>query len=113
MAENLCFTAMKKFKGKYGVIPKVSDREYFTNSIHVPVWEEMTPFQKVDIESQLTGYSSSGCITYVEVDSKVRSNIDALEEMVNYMMDKDIPYAAINFPIDNCKECGYVSCMRK
>ena len=106
-AENLCYTAMKKFKDKYGVIPNVSDRAYFTNSIHVPVWESMTPFQKIDIESQLTGYSSAGCITYVEVDSKVRDNITSLEEMVVYAMDKDIPYFAINFPIDNCKDCGY------
>ena len=106
-AENLCYTAMKKFKDKYGVIPNVSDRAYFTNSIHVPVWESMTPFQKIDIESQLTGYSSAGCITYVEVDSKVRDNITSLEEMVIYAMDKDIPYFAINFPIDNCKDCGY------
>lgn len=106
-AENLCYTAMKKFKDKYGIIPNVSDRAYFTNSIHVPVWTEMTPFQKIDIESQLTGYSSAGCITYVEVDSKVMNNIDAMEEMVNYAMDKDIPYFGINFPIDNCKDCGY------
>ena len=106
-AENLCYTAMKKFKDKYGIIQNVSDRAYFTNSIHVPVWEAMTPFQKIDIESQLTGYSSAGCITYVEVDSKVMNNIDALEEMVIYAMDKDIPYFAVNFPIDNCKECGY------
>ena len=106
-AENLCYTAMKKFKDKYGVSPNVSDRAYFTNSIHVPVWEAMTPFQKIDIESQLTGYSSAGCITYVEVDSKVINNIDALEKMVIYAMDKDIPYFAVNFPIDNCKECGY------
>lgn len=106
-AENLCYTAMKKFKDKYGIIPNVSDRAYFTNSIHIPVWEEMTPFQKIDIESQLTGYSSAGCITYVEVDSKVYNNTEALEELVNYAMDKDIPYFAVNFPIDNCKNCGY------
>ena len=106
-AENLCYTAMKKFKNRFGVIPNVSDRVYFTNSMHVPVWEEITPFHKVDIEGQLTGYSSAGCITYVEVDSKVMNNIDALESIVNYMMDSDIPYAAINFPIDNCKDCGY------
>lgn len=59
-AENLCYTAMKKFKEAYGVIPNVSDKEFFTNSIHVPVWEKMTPFEKIDIESQLTGYSSAG-----------------------------------------------------
>lgn len=106
-AENLCYTAMKKFKDKYGTIPNVSDKEYFTNSIHVPVWKEMTPFEKIDIESQLTGYSSAGCITYVELDSSVKHNIDALETIVNYAMDKDIPYFAINIPNDTCLDCGY------
>ena len=106
-SENLCFTAMKKFKEKYGVIPKVSDKDYFTNSVHVPVWHKMTPFEKIDIEAQLTGYSSAGCITYVELDSSVKNNIDAMEELVNYAMDKDIPYFAINVPIDTCTQCGY------
>ena len=106
-AENLCYTAMKKFKEKYGIIPNVSDKDYFTNSIHVPVWEKISPFDKIDIESQLTGYSSAGCITYVELDSTVKNNIDALEVLVNYAMDKDIPYFAINVPNDTCLECGY------
>ena len=106
-AENLCYTAMKRFKKKYGVIPNVSDKEFFTNSIHVPVWKEMTPFEKIDIESQLTGYSNAGCITYIELSSTVKNNIDALETIVNYAMDKDIPYFAINVPNDTCLECGY------
>ena len=107
-AENLCYTSLEKFKKKYGVIPNVSDREYFTNSIHVPVWKQISPFDKIDIESQLTGYSSAGCITYVELDSGVKNNIDALEILVNYAMDKDIPYFAINVPNDTCLECGYM-----
>ena len=106
-AENLCFTAMTKFKEKYGEIPNVSDKKFFTNSMHVPVWEEMSPFEKIDIESQLTGYSSAGCITYVELASSVKNNIDALEEIVNYAMDKDIPYFAVNVPNDMCTNCGY------
>ena len=106
-AENLCHTAMKKFREKYGVIPKVSENDYFTNSIHVPVWKEMSVFDKIDIESQLTGYSSAGCITYVELDSTVKNNLDALETIVNYAMDKDIPYFAINVPNDTCLKCGY------
>ena len=59
-AESLCHTALKRFRDKYGVIPNVSDKEYFTNSMHVPVWKQVTPFEKIDIESQLTGYSSGG-----------------------------------------------------
>lgn len=106
-AENLCYTAMKKFKDKYGVIKDVSDRDYFTNSMHVPVWEDVTPFEKIDIESQLTGYSNAGCITYVELPWSARNNIDALENIVNYAMDHDIPYFAINVPNDTCLDCGY------
>lgn len=106
-AENLCHTAMKKFKEKYGVIENVSDKEFFTNSIHVPVWKEMSPFDKIDIESQLTGYSSAGCITYVELDAGVKNNLTALETIVNYAMDHDIPYFAVNVPNDTCLDCGY------
>lgn len=106
-AENLCFTAMKNFRAKYGIIPNVSDREYFTNSMHVPVWKQLNPFEKIDIESQLTGYSNSGCITYIELPSTTKNNLEALETIVNYAMDKDVPYFAINIPVDTCTECGY------
>ena len=106
-AENLCYTAMKKFQKKYGSIPNVSDKEFFTNSIHVPVWKHIDPFTKIDIESQLTGYSNAGCITYVELDSGAKNNLEALEQIVNYAMDKDIPYFAINVPCDTCLDCGY------
>lgn len=106
-AENLCYTAMKKFKEKYGVIENVSDHDYFTNSMHVPVWEKVSVFEKIDIESQLTGYSRAGCITYIELESSVKNNLDALEAYVNYAMDKDIPYFAINVPNDTCLSCGY------
>lgn len=106
-AENLCYTAMKKFKKQYGVIPNISDKDFFTNSIHVPVWKHVSPYEKIDIESQLTGYSNAGCITYVELDSGVKNNLEALEQLINYAMDKDIPYFAINVPNDTCLECGY------
>ena len=106
-AENLSFTAMNKFKEKYGEIPNVSDKKYFTNSMHVPVWKKMTPFEKIDIESKLTPYSSAGAITYVELDAGTANNIEALEDLVNYAMDKDIPYFAINVPSDSCADCGY------
>ncbi len=106
-AENLCYTAMKKFREKYGIIENVSDHEFFTNSMHVPVWKELSPFDKIDIESQLTGYSNAGCITYVELPSTVMNNLTALEQIVNYAMDKDIPYFAVNVPNDTCLDCGY------
>ena len=106
-AENLCKTAMTKFKEKYGVIPNVSENKFFTNSMHVPVWKEMDPFEKIDVESQLTGYSRAGCITYVELRDSILKNLDALEQLVDYAKSKDIPYYAINVPNDTCLDCGF------
>ena len=98
---------MKKFQSMYGTIPNVSDRDFFTNSIHVPVWKQVNPFEKIDIEAQLTGYSNAGCITYVELDSSAKNNLEALNTIVQYAMDHDIPYFAINVPNDMCQDCGY------
>ena len=106
-AENLCYTAMKKFRERWGVIKNVSDRDYFTNSTHVPVWHDMDPFKKIDIEAELANYSNAGCITYIELPSTCHNNIEALEEFVNYAMDKDLPYFAVNTPNDFCEKCGY------
>lgn len=106
-AENLCYTALKKFKAKYGEIKNVSDKEFFTNSIHVPVWKKVTPFEKIDVESQLAPFANAGEICYVELSSTVKNNLDAIETIVNYAMDKDIPYFAINVPNDTCMTCGY------
>lgn len=105
-AESLCHTAMIKFKKKYGVIPNVSDRDYFTNSIHVPVWKEIDPIEKINIESQLTGYSSAGCITYVEIGDYAKYNLDSLKDLVLYAKSKDIPYFALNLLLSRCTECG-------
>ena len=116
-AESLCYTAMKKFRTKYGEIENVTYfinengekeyKEYFTNSTHVPVYKKLSPFEKVDIESQLSGLSSAGCITYIEITHDIVNNIDALEKILDYMMEKDIPYAAFNVPSDQCKDCHY------
>ena len=107
MTQNLCHTAMKKVQHQYGEIPKVSDKEFFTNSMHIPVWKEISPFEKIRLESQLTGYSSAGCITYIELDCAISKNLGALEKIVNYAMDCDIPYFAVNVPNDTCLNCGY------
>ena len=115
-AENLCYTAFKKWKAEYGDVEGVTyyldedgnkhDKLYFTNSMHVPVYKDMDPFKKIDIESQLTGYSNAGCITYIELPSGSSNNIDAMETIVNYAMDHDIPYFALNFQLDTCNNCG-------
>ena len=121
-AESLCYTAMKKFRTKYGEIENVTYfinengekeyKEYFTNSTHVPVYKKLSPFEKVDIESQLSGLSSAGCITYIEITHDIVNNIDALEKILDYMMEKDIPYAAFNVPSDQCKDCHYQGYIR-
>lgn len=108
-AENLCYTAMVKFQNRFGKIKGISDHDYFTNSMHVPVWENVDVFQKIDIESQLTGYSNAGCITYVELPSTAKHNLEAVEQIVDYAMKSDIPYFAINTPLDTCRDCGYAS----
>ena len=100
---------MKKFQAKYGKIPNISENEFFSNSTHCPVWPPLTPFEKIDIEAALDIYSSAGSITYVDFDTSVNNNIEALEEIVNYAMDKDVPYFAINVPADTCLKCGYTS----
>ena len=82
------------------------EKKYFTNSMHVPVWYDCDAFKKIDIESELTGYSNAGCITYVELDSTCFNNIDAIEKLVDYAMDHDIPYFALNIPLNRCAKCG-------
>ena len=106
-AENLCHTSLKKFRDKYGKLDNISDKDFFTNSIHVPVWDKVDPFEKIDIESQLAIFSNAGCITYTEIDADAQKNTEALEKLVNYAMDKDLPYFAINVPSDLCQVCGY------
>lgn len=117
-AENLCYTAFKKFTKAfpeydlenitwfYNEKGEKEYKKYFTNSIHVPVYHECDPFEKIDIEKELTGLSNAGCITYVEMPSTSFNNIDATEELVDYAMDNDIPYFALNFPLDRCADCG-------
>lgn len=106
-AENLCYTSLKKFQSKYGKLTNISDKEFITNSTHVPVWDKIDPFEKINIESKLAKYSNAGCITYVELDASAQNNQEALEKLVLYAMEKDVPYFAINVPSDSCEECGY------
>lgn len=115
-AEGLSKNSFDKFVKKYGLIEnvtaykdengKLQSRGYFTNSIHVPVWKEVSPFEKIDIESQLTNYSSAGCITYVEIGDNASNNLKALEDIVLYAKKKDIPYFALNLPLSHCTKCG-------
>lgn len=108
--ENSCYTIMKQMQKKYGKIKGVTDREYLNNSYHVPVYLKMSVKDKIDIESEYTWMSTSGTITYAEFDASTVHNQKAMEDIIRYAMesnDHKIAYFAINFPIDNCLDCGY------
>ena len=107
-AEGLCHTALKGLRKQYGIIPNVTDREFLTNSHHVPVWQKVSIFEKLEIEAPFCKYPTGGCITYVELDSTFVKNTKAIEQVIDYAFKElDIPYLAFNFPIDSCLDCGY------
>ena len=106
-AESLCRTALVKLRSQYGVLKDITDREWLTNSHHVPVWEKISIYDKLRIEAPFCKYPTGGCITYVECESTFMQNIKAIESVIDYAMSIDIPYLAINFPIDSCLDCGY------
>lgn len=106
-AESCASTMCKKTREEFGSLKNITDKEFFTNSVHVPVWEEIGVFEKIDIEAPLDSYGTAGNIMYTEFESKIMDNPEAVEQIINYAMDNNVPYFAINFPIDTCLGCGY------
>lgn len=107
-AESTCYTLASKLQKKFGKIKNVCDRDYLTNSCHVPVYENISIRDKIDAESNFTWMCTGGCITYTELNSGVINNPRAVEKIINYAMNNErIPYFAINFPIDTCNHCGF------
>lgn len=108
-AENLCKTARNTLALYYGEIEGITTNKFLTNSIHIPVYYQVDAFTKVTLEAPFTQYGTAGCITYVELDNASVNNLDGLERMIDFAMDLNIPYLAINYPIDTCQKCGYSS----
>ena len=107
-AESCCKTLAMILQSKYGKIPNVCDRTYLTNSHHVPVYENITIQDKLEEESKFAYMAKGGCITYIELNSAIAGNPKAVHKLVDYAMsNKNIPYFAINFPIDTCSDCGH------
>ena len=106
-AESLCRTYAKALRDEFGVLPHITDREYITNSHHVPVWQKVSINKKLETEAPFCKYATAGCITYIELESAVMQNQKAIASIVDYAMSLDIPYLAFNFPIDTCLKCGY------
>lgn len=104
-AENLIYRFCRIDKQKFGNIPNVTDKLYYTNSYHVHVCEEIDAFSKLKFESQFHNISTGGCISYVEVPDMSR-NIEAIEDVINYIYN-NIQYAEINTKPDICYKCGY------
>lgn len=106
-AESLCHTAIERSKKKHGLIEGVTDKSYYTNSHHVDVTHKVTIEKKIEVERQFNHLATAGCITYVELESNVLQNPEAVEIIINHAMDNNIVYMAINFPINTCLNCGF------
>ena len=104
-AESLCYRFARVDKERFGSIPDITDKGYYTNSYHVDVREKIEAFDKFEFESQFQKISTGGCISYVEIPN-MRHNLDALEDVVRFIYDH-IQYAEFNTKSDYCQVCGY------
>lgn len=108
-AEGLSGKFVKKDREDFGVIPNVTDRDYYTNSNHVPVWYKCTMEHKMKVEAPYHALTPAGHIAYLEVDGDPEKNVKAVEQMVNLMRKYDVGYGSINHARARCLDCGYES----
>ncbi|WP_339321425.1 anaerobic ribonucleoside triphosphate reductase [Paenibacillus sp. FSL W8-0194] len=106
-AEGLSGKFVKKDRIAFGAIPGVTDRDYYTNSFHIPVYFPIKAADKIRLEAPYHELCNAGHITYVEVDGSVIHNTAALDRIVRCMADNRIGYGSINHPVDRCKTCGF------
>ncbi|OME54068.1 anaerobic ribonucleoside-triphosphate reductase [Paenibacillus odorifer] len=106
-AESFAGKALKSTKKKHGVIEGVTDREYFTNGFHIPVYHKINAFDKIRKEAPFHELTNAGHITYVELDGDASKNIEALDTIVRTMKESGIGYGSINHPVDRCLECNH------
>ena len=106
-AEGLSGKFTEKDKKVYGIIEGITDKDWYTNSFHVPVDYKINAFDKIRIEGPYHKLCNAGHISYVELPSAPQQNIDAFESLIKAMYDADMGYAAVNFPVDICNECGF------
>lgn len=106
-AESYAGRALRKTKEKYGVIVGVTDKDYFTNSNHIPVYFPISVYDKIRLEAPFHELTNAGHITYVELDGDVSKNVDVIEKIVRCMKESGIGYGSINHPVDRDPVCGY------
>ena len=107
-AEGLSGRFIRMDQKRYGKIEGVTDREYYTNSFHIPVWQEISAFDKIRLEGPYHALCNAGHISYVELDGDTTKNVEAFESIVRCMHDHGIGYGSINHPVDRDPVCGYV-----
>ena len=107
-AEGLAGRFIRMDQQRYGRIPGVTDREYYTNSFHIPVWFPITAYDKIRLEGPYHALCNAGHISYVELDGDTAKNVEAFEAVVRWMHDCQVGYGSINHPVDRDPVCGYV-----
>jgi ribonucleoside-triphosphate reductase len=106
-AEGLSGRFLRMDKEKFGVIPGITDREYYTNSFHVPVYYNISAFDKIKTEAPYHALTNAGHISYIEMDGNPLNNLEAFEKVVRCMKESGIGYGSINHPVDRDPVCGY------
>ena len=106
-AEGLSGRFVRMDRKRFGCIPGVTDREYYTNSFHIPVWYSISAFDKIRKEAPYHALTNAGHISYVELDGDTAENVEAFEAIVRAMHDAGIGYGSINHPVDRDPDCGY------
>lgn len=106
-AEGLSGRFVRIDRAKYGVIEGVTDRDYYTNSFHIPVYYNINAFDKIRLEAPYHALTNGGHITYVELDGDPCKNLDAFEQVVRCMKESGVGYGSINHPVDRDPVCGY------
>ena len=106
-AEGLSGRFVKIDKKKYGIIPGVTDRDYYTNSFHIPVYYPINAFEKIRLEAPYHALTNGGHISYIELDGDPMKNLDAFEKVIRCMKESGIGYGSVNHPVDRDPCCGY------
>ena len=106
-AEGLSGRFVRIDKEKFGILEGITDREYYTNSFHIPVYYPISAFRKLKLEAPYHALTNAGHISYVELDGDPTQNLDAFEKIVRYMKEVGIGYGSINHPVDRDPCCGY------
>ena len=106
-AEGLSGRFVKLDKARFGVIPGVTDREYYTNSFHIPVYFPISAHDKIRLEAPYHALTNAGHISYIEMDGDPTQNLEAFEQIVRAMKDAGIGYGSVNHPVDRDPVCGF------